>query len=77
MLRPYVSSVAEKLELVRGGSGCIGLSFVSAGTIEPRHRDADQPEINRELRPVMDQVVEAHAADARDARHRENFLAAG
>jgi hypothetical protein len=50
MLRPYFT----KLGLVRGGSGCIRLSFIRAGTVKSWHRNPYQAEIDGELRAVMD-----------------------
>ena len=73
MLRPYFT----KLGLVRGGPGCVRLGFVGAGTIESWHRNPNQAEIDGELRAMMDEVVEAHSANAGNARHGENLLAAG
>src|SRR6266576_1336122 len=53
------------------------LAFIRAWTVEPRHRNSDEPEVNRELRAMMDEMVEAHSANARDTRHGENLLATG
>src|SRR5438105_5197446 len=51
------------------------LAFIRARTIEAGHRNSDEPEVNRKLRAMMDEMVEAHAANARDARHGEDLLA--
>src|SRR5947207_7363889 len=51
------------------------LAFIRAGTIEARLRNSDEPEVNRELRTMMDEMVEAHSANARDTRHGEDLLA--
>src|SRR6266704_2532234 len=53
------------------------LAFIRAWTVEPRHRNSDEPEVNRELRAMMDEMVEAHSANARDTRHGEDLLATG
>src|SRR6266446_6397096 len=62
--------------LVRGGSRGTRLGFVRTGSIEPGHGNTNQAEIDRKLRAMMNQVVEAHSADARHAGHGEDFLAA-
>ena len=74
MLRPYHHETGG---LVRGGSGCVRLSFVRAGTVKSWHRNPYEAEINGELSAMMDEVIEAHSANAGDARHGENLLAAG
>src|SRR6267378_7702054 len=51
------------------------LAFIRAWTIEARHGNSDEPEVNRELRAMMDEMVEAHSANARDTRHGEDLLA--
>src|SRR6516162_1773006 len=48
--------------------------LVRARPIQTRHGNIQQPEIHGQLRPVMDQVVEHHAADARHPWHLENLL---
>src|SRR5437660_2743268 len=53
------------------------LVFIRAGTIEARHGNSDEPEVNRELRAMMDEMVEAHSANAGDTRHGEDLLATG
>src|SRR6266849_537147 len=61
---------------VRGGFRCARLTFIRAGTIEARHVNANQPEVHRELGAMMNMVVHHHAANACNARHVENLLAA-
>src|SRR6266852_8167146 len=63
--------------LICSGSGSAWLGFVRAGAIKSGHGNAEQAVIDSELRAMMNQVVEAHAANTRDTRHGEDFLAAG
>src|SRR6267143_2223574 len=70
-------SAPQEATLVRGSSRRPRLAFVGAGTIKPRHRNAQQAVIHRELRSMMDKMVKYHSSKARNARHVENFLAAG
>src|SRR5260370_34709399 len=63
--------------LICSGSSRARLSFVRAGAIKSGHGNAEQAVIDGELRAMMNQVVEAHAANTRDTRHGEDFLAAG
>src|SRR5579883_3202917 len=62
------------------GSACrrsCWLAFVGTGSVKARHRHAHEPEVHGQLAAVMIQVIQAHAADARDARERENLLPSG
>src|SRR5205807_623610 len=63
--------------LIRGGFRCARLAFVCARTVKPRHRDAQQTVIHRELRAMMNDMVHHHPANARHARHGKNLFAAG
>ena len=51
--------------------------LVGARPIQTRHRYVEQSVVHRQLRAMMNQVIEHHAAKASDARHGEDFFAAG
>src|SRR5947209_3859245 len=57
--------------------GRLKLALVGRGAIKRRHRNVVQPEIDGELRAVMDQMVHHEAPQHRDARHGEHLLASG
>jgi len=50
--------------LIRGGSGCTCLSFIGARTVEARHRNTNQSEVDRELSAMVDKMVKHHPSNA-------------
>src|ERR1700687_419715 len=64
----------RKAMLIRGGSGCARLGFVGAGAVKARNGNAEQAVIHRELRAMMDVVIQDHSPNAGHARQVENFL---
>src|SRR6266849_5991710 len=58
----------QKAILISCGSGGARLGFVRARTVESRHGNSQQTVIHRELRAMMNQVVQHHSADARHTR---------
>src|SRR6267378_5738215 len=71
------NSALRAKRLVCGGSGGSVLAFVGAGTVKTGDGNPQQAVVHRELRTMMNVMIHHHAANARRARHRENFLAAG
>src|SRR5437016_12016096 len=69
------SALKARRLICGGGSGGSVLALVGTGAIQTGHGNPQQAVVHRELRAVMDQVIHHHAANARGARHRENFLA--
>src|SRR5271169_762925 len=49
--------------------------FIGARPIKARHRNTEQAIVNRELRPMMNDMVQHHPANAGNLRHREDCLA--
>src|SRR4051812_22754614 len=61
-------------EMLGGGEV---LLFVGGRTVDLRHGNVVEPQINAELRAMVDHVVHYEGADADGARQGENWLAAG
>src|SRR5882762_8802319 len=59
-----------------GGSSCARLGFISARTVEARHGNTDQAEVDRELSAMVDKMVKHHPSNASYAWHGENLFAA-
>src|SRR5512137_2430343 len=55
-----------------GRSSSAGLAFIGAWPIESGHRNIQKAKIDGKLRAMMNEVVEDHAPDTRDARHSKN-----
>src|SRR5271169_6474177 len=49
--------------------------FIGARPIKAWHRNTEQAIVNRELRPMMNDMVQHHPANAGNLRHREDCLA--
>ncbi len=50
-------------------------SLICSRTIQRRQRNIIQSKVYTQLRPVMDQVIEAHVADHRQPGHRKDGFA--
>src|SRR5437870_6995419 len=55
--------------------GC--LLFVGGRSVEARNGHIDQTQVNGELASMVDQMVEDHATNTCNTRHRENLFASG
>src|SRR5688500_17566866 len=51
-------------------------TFISRRTVNRGKRHVAQPQIDRQLSTVMDQMVQDEAAQDRGPRHREDFMVA-
>src|SRR5215469_8693243 len=66
--------------LIKPNSICgrsVRLRLIGARAVHPRNSDAQQTIINRELRAVMNVMVQDHAPNAGNARHSKNLLTPG
>ena len=54
-----------------------GLLFVGGRSVEAWNRHVDQTQVNGELPSMVDQMIEDHATNTGNTRHRENFFASG
>src|SRR6266481_6579540 len=62
--------------LICGGSSCTWLGFIRARTVEARHGNTNQAEVDCELSAMVDKMVKHHPSNASYAWHCENLLAA-
>ena len=53
------------------------LRFVGGGAVKAGNGHVEQAQIDCELRAVMDQMIQDHAANAGDLGHSENLFAGG
>src|SRR5882762_7440706 len=62
--------------LICGGSSCTWLGFIRARTVEARHGNTNQAEVDRELSAMVDKMVKHHPSNTSYAWHCENLFAA-
>src|SRR5205809_846390 len=54
-----------------------GLLFVGGRSVEARNGHIDQTQVDGELTSMVDQMIEDHATNTCNTRHRENLFASG